>query len=82
MFKRIDESHVLASLIARISDFIAKRRGLPVVVGIILVFISLILQLVDFSTGTSVVRLIAIITQSLGILIALIGLLLSDPLGK
>jgi hypothetical protein len=82
MFKRIDESNWLANRIASLSEFMAKRRGLPVVVGIGLIIISFVLQLIDVYASSQVLRLIGVITLNLGILIALIGLLLADPLGK
>ena len=82
MFKRIDESSWLASRIASFSEFMAKRRGLPVVIGITLVVISFVLQLIDVYSTSRILHLIGVITLNVGILIALIGLLLSDPLGK
>ena len=82
MFKRIDESSWLASRIASFSEFMAKRRGLPVVIGIALVVISFVLQLIDVYSTSRILHLIGVITLNVGILIALIGLLLSDPLGK
>jgi len=82
MFKRIDESSWLASRIASFSEFMAKRRGLPVVIGIALVVISFVLQLIDVYSTSRILHLIGVITLNIGILIALIGLLLSDPLGK
>ncbi len=82
MFKRIDESNWLANRIASLSEFMAKRRGLPVVVGIGLIIISFVLQLIDVYASSQVLHLIGVITLNLGILIALIGLLLADPLGK
>ncbi len=82
MFKRIDQSPRLAQLIASLSEFMAKRRGLPVVIGIGLVVISFIIQLIDVYSVSPTLRLLGVITQNVGILTALIGLLLSDPLGK
>ena len=82
MFKRIDESSWLASRIASFSEFMAKRRGLPVVIGIGLVIISFVLQLVDVYATSPTLHLISVITLNVGILAALIGLLLADPLGK
>jgi hypothetical protein len=82
MFKRIDESSWLANRIARFSEFMARRRGLPVVIGIGLVIISFVLQLVDVYATSQTLHLIGVITLNAGILIALIGLLLADPLGK
>lgn len=82
MFKRIDESSWLANRIASLSEFMAKRRGLPVVIGIGLIIVSFVLQLVDVYATSQTLHLIGVITLNLGILISLIGLLLADPLGK
>ena len=82
MFKRIDQSSFLARFIAFISEFLAKRRGLPVILGIALVIISLVVQLIDVYAESKLLHLIGILSQNLGIVIALIGLLLSEPLGK
>ncbi len=82
MFKRIDESNWLANCIARFSEFMAKRRGLPVVIGITLIIVSFVLQLIDVYATSQLLHLIGVITLNIGILMALIGLLLADPLGK
>jgi hypothetical protein len=82
MFKRIDQSPLLARFIAFISEFLAKRRGFPVVLGILLVIISLIVQLFDVYLGSKLLQVIGVVFQNLGIVIALLGLLLSEPLGK
>lgn len=82
MFKRIDESSWLANRIASFSEFMAKRRGLPVVIGIGLIIISFILQLIDVYATSQALHLVGVITLNVGILAALIGLLMADPLGK
>jgi hypothetical protein len=82
MFKRIDQSSLLARFIAFISEFLAKRRGLPVILGITLVILSLVVQLIDVYAESKLLHLVGILSQHLGIIIALIGLLLAEPLGK
>lgn len=82
MFKRIDQSPALARLIERLSTFLARRRGLPVVIGILLVIVSFVLQVIDVYAVSPPLRLIAVILQNAGILMGLIGLLLAEPLGK
>jgi hypothetical protein len=82
MFRLVDRSSRLAKMIAGLSEFMAKRRGLPVVMGIALVIISLVIQIFDVYSGSPTLHLIGVIVQNVGILIALIGLLLSEPLGK
>jgi hypothetical protein len=82
MFRRIDRSPFLARLIASVSEFMARRRGLPVVCGIALVIISFVLQLFDVYVDSTLLQLCAVVTLNGGILIALIGLVLAQPLGK
>ncbi|MBC7814700.1 MAG: hypothetical protein H7175_26320 [Burkholderiales bacterium] len=82
MFKRIDQSPTLARLIERLSALLAKQRGLPVVIGILLVIVSFIIQLVEVYTESRLLELIGIITLNVGLLTALIGLLMAEPLGK
>lgn len=82
MMKKIDQSPLLSRLIEKAGLLLAKQRGLPVVVGLILVVIGFVFQLVDVYSASQLVEILGIIFHSVGILIALIGLLLADPLGK
>ncbi len=82
MFRGIDRSTGLARLIERLSAGLARRRGLPIVLGVLLIFISFIVQLANFSVGSRTLDLIWTITHHLGLLLALIGILLVEPLGK
>jgi hypothetical protein len=82
MFKQIDRSPRLAKLIEYMSTLMAKQRGLPVVIGIVLVIISFLVQIVDVYAQSQLLELIGVVTLYVGILAALIGLLLAEPLGK
>jgi hypothetical protein len=82
MFKRINSSRFLLKLVERTSNLLAKQRGLPIVLGIVLVIIGFIFQLLNFSMENQTIELLGIITHNTGVLIALIGLVLSTPLGK
>ena len=82
MFKRIDQSPTLARLIERLSSILARQRGLPVVIGIALIIVSFIIQLIEVYAESRVLELIGVITLNVGILAALIGLLMAEPLGK
>jgi hypothetical protein len=82
MFRRVDRSPVLARFIAFISEFVAKRRGLPAVIGILLVVISFVIQLLNFYVQSPLLDFVAVVTLYVGILTALIGLLVSEALGK
>ena len=82
MFRRIDESKFLISLLERLSNLLAKQRGLPVVIGIFLIIVGFILQIINIAADNSAIELLGVITHNAGVLIALIGLTLAIPLGK
>jgi hypothetical protein len=82
MFRGIDRSTGLARLIERLSAGLARRRGLPIILGILLIFISFIIQLVDYRVGSRTLALLWTITHHVGLILALIGILLVEPLGK
>jgi hypothetical protein len=82
MFRRVDQSPRLARFLEWLSEFMAKRRGLPVVIGIAVVVISFILQLIESFAPSQSLHILAVITLYVGVLAALIGLLLGAPLGK
>ncbi|MBL8161282.1 MAG: hypothetical protein JNJ61_04795 [Anaerolineae bacterium] len=82
MLKWIRESQLLSRFIANLSEFMSRRRGLPAVIGIGIVIISFVLQLFDVYSESQTLHLLAVVTLNIGVLTALIGLLLSDPLGK
>ncbi len=82
MFRRLDRSAALSKLLAWFSEFLAQQRGLPVVIGIILIVVALVIQVIDAFSGSRILEVIGLIVHSLGVLIALVGLLLAIPLGK
>ena len=76
MFRQIDRSQRISGLIERLSAWLARRRGLPVVLGILLIIVSLILQIINGASPSA-----ATLTLYLGLLLALIGIALVEPLG-
>jgi sugar phosphate permease len=82
MFRRVDQSPRLARFLEWLSDFMSRRRGLPVVIGIAIVIVSFILQLIESFAPSLALHVLAVITLYVGVLAALIGLLLGEPLGK
>jgi hypothetical protein len=82
MFKGIDRSPRLARFIAFISEYVAKRRGLPAVIGIALVLVSFLVQLLNFYIESTALDFVATVMLYIGVLTALIGLLVSEALGK
>jgi hypothetical protein len=82
LLRRIDSSPLLIGVITRLSTLLARQRGLPAVVGIILVIIAFIIQTVNVFADSQLLELLGVITHSVGVLTALIGFLLAEPLGK
>jgi hypothetical protein len=82
VFKRIDESSFLITTLERLSALLARQRGLPVIIGLVMVIIGAILQLTNIAVGSTVLEVVHVALQNLGIIVALIGLLLAEPLGK
>jgi hypothetical protein len=82
MLRWIDRSPALARLIERMSAFLARQRGLPVVVGVLLIAVSFVIQLVNVYTPSQTLDLLWTITHHAGLIVALIGLLLVEPLGQ
>jgi hypothetical protein len=82
MFKRMDRSVWLSRFIDRLSDMVAKQRGLPIMVGVVLVFLSLIIQSVNVFANSPALELLGVIVIHAGVLTALIGLLMVTPLGR
>lgn len=80
--KRLDRSRRLGRLIDLASSGLARRRGLPVIIGIVLVSVALIIDLLGFASNSRALQIAATITHSVGVLFALIGLTLATPLGK
>lgn len=82
MFKQIDRSKRLGRLIDLTSSGLAKRRGLPMVVGILLVALALVLQILGYLFSSNALQITSNILHSIGVLFALIGLTIAIPLGK
>lgn len=82
MFKRIDRSPTLARLLENLSATLARQRGLPIVIGVLLVAVSFIIQLVNVASPSQTLDLLWTITLHVGLLSALIGLLMVEPLGQ
>jgi len=82
MMRRLDESPFLNRLLQNISTRMAKQRGLPVIIGIAMILISLFVALVNVALESKVLDAFYLILHDGGIIVALIGLLMVDPLGK
>jgi hypothetical protein len=81
MLKKIDKSKFLNNLLQTVSNTVAAQRGLPVVIGIGLIILSLIIQSINVFTETNFLELVGVLVHHLGLLTALIGLVMSNALG-
>jgi len=82
VFRRIDRSSSIARFLERLSAGLAKRRGLPTLIGVLLIVISFIISLISVYSPSQFLDLLWTITHHLGLIIGLIGLLLVQPLGS
>jgi nucleoside recognition membrane protein YjiH len=82
MFRSIDRSKTLSRSLEGMSASLAKRRGLIPVIGVILIIISFAVHLVSLAFPIPLLEIIWSITHHLGLILALIGLLLIEPLGR
>lgn len=82
MMNKIDQSKRLGRMLDITSAGLARRRGLPIVIGILLVTVALVLQIIAFAANSRPLDIAAAIVHSVGVLFALIGLAVANPLGK
>ncbi len=82
MFKRIDQSSRFARMLESLSSGLAKRRGLPIIIGISLVIVAFIAQILNLIAPSNVLEWIWAITLHVGLITALIGLVVAEPLGR
>lgn len=82
MRKQLDRSKLLSNIISFMSNSLAKQQGLVPVIGISLFIIGLILLLINVFVSVRILEFLGILLQGFGVLAALIGLLLTEPLGK
>jgi hypothetical protein len=80
--KQIDRSPTLIKLLETISSLLAKQRGLPIVVGIVLIVIGAILEFINVAFQSAAIEMVEIILRNFGLVTALIGILLLEPLGR
>jgi membrane-associated PAP2 superfamily phosphatase len=82
MFKRIDRSPAIARLLQRLSTGLARRRGLPIILGIALVAVGLVAALFQIVSPSPALQCVWAVALHGGILMALVGILLIEPLGR
>jgi hypothetical protein len=82
MMRRMDESPFLNRMLQTVSARMAKQRGLPVVIGIAMILVSMLVGLLNVALDSKLLDALYVILHDGGIVVALIGLLMVEPLGK
>ncbi len=79
--RKIDESSFLIRLLTNISNTLTRQRGLPIVVGILFIAGGGILEFVNVGFESSIIEMVEIVLRNFGIITALVGIALLEPLG-
>lgn len=66
---------------ANLTSWLAKRRGLPILIGVVLFFVGGTLEFLNVLIDSQFIALVEVFTRNVGLLLALIGILLLEPLG-
>jgi hypothetical protein len=81
--KQLDQSPRLTEFIKKLSAWLSRRRGAPIVLAVVLTAVSLVLHLLALLAPQSGLLLACAFTiLHIGIIIGLIGILLIEPLGQ
>jgi hypothetical protein len=80
--EKLNRSQRLGRGLSLLSGYLANFRGVPVLIGIVLTLVSLLLQILSYTLSSSGLSIIANVSLHVGIIVALIGILLAEPLGK
>jgi hypothetical protein len=81
MFRQIDRNEWLINLLKNASAYLSRNRGLPMVVGVVLVIFGALIQIIAVYSDARWIDVVAVIVHNVGLLSALIGFLLAEPLG-
>lgn len=90
MFRWIDKNQTLAGVLGWVSKTLAYQRGLPMVIGVGLIILSwvvtgIVMLIIVSASGVEDVWLLLCLPATLlhlGVLVGLIGLMMSVPLGQ
>lgn len=80
--KMLDRSPILIRMLETISAFLAKQRGLPIVIGIIFITGGGILEFLNVAFEQKWITMIEVAFRNFGLVSALVGILLLEPLGR
>ncbi|MGB7339225.1 MAG: hypothetical protein WBC91_10070 [Phototrophicaceae bacterium] len=78
---RSDETPSSVRILKNLSTWLADRRGLPIVIGIIFVAGGGTLEFLNIFFDNSYIAMVEVLFRNFGLLLALIGIALLEPLG-
>ncbi|GAB5491418.1 MAG: hypothetical protein Phog2KO_16330 [Phototrophicaceae bacterium] len=79
--RKIDESSFLINVLKTLSEWLTRQRGLPLVVGIAFVAVGGALEFVNVAFENQIIEMVEIIFRNFGIITALVGIALLEPMG-
>lgn len=79
---RVDRSENISRLITTFSHGLASRRGLPVLLAIILTVIALVINLVWVISENKLLGICGLSILHIAVFIGFLGVLLAEPLGR
>jgi hypothetical protein len=82
MNNRLDRSQTLIRVLKIVSTWLAKQRGLPIVVGVIFIIGGGTLEFLNVAFESPAVSMVEIIFRTFGLATALVGILMLEPLGQ
>ena len=80
--EQFDRSRRFGKILTFISERLSHYRGVPILIGVVLVPISLVVHIVAQVTGAGGWEIAGDVVLHVAIFIALLGVLLAEPLGK
>lgn len=80
--KQVDQSSRLIRVLGNLSAWLAKQRGLPIVIGIIFIAGGGVLEFVNIFYDNPFVSMIQVVFNHFGLITALVGIALLEPLGN
>ncbi len=78
----LNRSRALGRVINFFSTRLAHYRGVPLVIGLLLIVISFVTHLIATITGSTAWQVVAFTLLHAAIFVGLLGILLAEPLGK
>jgi len=79
---RLNRSRILGSLIEFFATRLARYRGIPILLGVVLTVVSFIIHIIAVLTGYTGWYVAAFTVLHLAIFSGLLGILLAEPLGR